>query len=104
MIIRGGENIYPREIEDVLASDPTVLEAAVIGAPDQKWGEVVIAYVEPRPGLTIDPDALQSLCARSSAGYKRPTSIVVVDAIPKNAVGKTDKAPLHAAHLKGTSV
>jgi long-chain acyl-CoA synthetase len=98
MIIRGGENIYPREIEDVLASDPTVLEAAVIGTPDQKWGEVVIAYVAPRPGLTIDLDALQSLCARSLAGYKRPTSIVVVDAIPKNPVGKTDKAPLRAAH------
>jgi long-chain acyl-CoA synthetase len=98
MIIRGGENIYPKEIEDVLASDPTVLEAAVIGAPDEKWGEVVIAYVAPRQGATIDPDALQALCARSLAGYKRPTSIVVVDAIPKNPVGKADKAPLRAAH------
>jgi long-chain acyl-CoA synthetase len=98
MIIRGGENIYPREIEDVLVGDPTVLEAAVIGAPDEKWGEVVIAYVAPRPGATIDPEALQALCARTLAGYKRPTSIVVADAIPKNPVGKTDKAPLRAAH------
>jgi acyl-CoA synthetase (AMP-forming)/AMP-acid ligase II len=98
MIIRGGENIYPREIEDVLVSHPTVLEAAVIGAPDDKWGEVVIAYAAPRPGATIDPNALQALCARSLAGYKRPTAIVVVDAIPKNPVGKTDKAPLRAAH------
>jgi len=102
MIIRGGENIYPKEIEDVLAGDPTVLEAAVIGVPDDKWGEIVAAYVQPRPGLTVDPEALQALCARNLAGYKRPTSITVVPGIPKNAVGKTDKAPLRAAHLKGT--
>jgi long-chain acyl-CoA synthetase len=98
MIIRGGENIYPREIEDVLAGHPAVLEAAVIGGPDEKWGEVVIAYVAPRPGAPIDPDALHALCARSLAGYKRPTAIIVVDAIPKNPVGKTDKAPLRGAH------
>lgn len=102
MIIRGGENIYPKEIEDVLAGDPAVLEVAVIGVPDDKWGETVAAYVQPRPGHTIDPEALQALCARKLAGYKRPTSITVMDAIPKNAVGKTDKAPLRTAHLKGT--
>jgi long-chain acyl-CoA synthetase len=104
MIIRGGENIYPKEIEDVLTGDPTVLEAAVIGVPDDKWGETVAAYVQPRPGRTINPEALHTLCARKLAGYKRPTSITVMDAIPKNAVGKTDKAPLRTAHLKGTSV
>ena len=103
MIIRGGENIYPKEIEDVLTSDPTVLEAAVIGVPDDKWGETVAAYVQPRRGHTINPEALQVLCARNLAGYKRPTTITVMDAIPKNAVGKTDKAPLRAAHVKGTS-
>jgi acyl-CoA synthetase (AMP-forming)/AMP-acid ligase II len=103
MIIRGGENIYPKEIEDVLAGDPGVLEAAVIGVPDDKWGEVVAAYVQPRPGQTVDPEALQALCARRLAGYKRPTSITVIDAIPKNAVGKTDKVPLRAAHPKGHS-
>jgi long-chain acyl-CoA synthetase len=104
MIIRGGENIYPKEIEDVLTGDPTVLEAAVIGVPDEKWGETVAAYVQPRPGRTINTEVLHALCERRLAGYKRPTSIVVMDAIPKNAVGKTDKAPLRAAHLKGTSV
>jgi long-chain acyl-CoA synthetase len=103
MIIRGGENIYPKEIEDVLTSDPTVLEAAVIGVPDDKWGEVVAAYVQPREGHTINPEALYALCARKLAGYKRPTSITVMDAIPKNAVGKTDKAPLRAAHPKDIS-
>jgi acyl-CoA synthetase (AMP-forming)/AMP-acid ligase II len=104
MIIRGGENIYPREIEDVLTSDASVLEAAVIGVPDGKWGEVVIAYVSPRPGAIVDPDELHALCARSLAGYKRPASIIVVDAIPKNPVGKTDKATLRAAHGAGATV
>ncbi len=104
MIIRGGENIYPKEIEDVLTSDPTVLEAAVVGVPDDKWGETVAAYVQPRAGRTVNPEVLHALCARKLAGYKRPTSITVIDAIPKNHVGKTDKAPLRAAHLKGTSV
>ncbi|HXS84998.1 MAG TPA: AMP-binding protein [Mycobacterium sp.] len=98
MIIRGGENIYPKEIEDVLAGDPAVLEAAVIGVPDDKWGEVVAAYVQPRPGATVDPAALQALCTRNLGGYKRPTSIHVVDAIAKNPVGKVDKASLRAAH------
>jgi long-chain acyl-CoA synthetase len=103
MIIRGGENIYPKEIEDVLTSDANVLEAAVVGVPDDKWGETVAAYVQPRPGRTISPEALHALCERKLAGYKRPTSITVMDAIPKNAVGKTDKAPLRIAHLKETS-
>ena len=102
MIIRGGENVYPKEIEDVLTSDPTVLEAAVIGVPDDKWGEVVAAFVQARPGHTIDSEALRELCARKLAGYKRPSTITVMDAIPKNAVGKTDKAPLRA-HSRGTS-
>jgi acyl-CoA synthetase (AMP-forming)/AMP-acid ligase II len=103
MIIRGGENIYPKEIEDVLASDPTVLEVAVIGVPDDKWGEVVAAYVQPRDGHTINPDALHALCERKLAGYKRPTTITIIDAIPKNPVGKTNKAPLRALHLEGPS-
>ncbi|GAA2404282.1 hypothetical protein GCM10009856_11110 [Mycolicibacterium llatzerense] len=102
MIIRGGENIYPREIEDLLSSDPNVLEAAVIGAPDEKWGEVVVAYVAPRPGAAIDINALQALCALSLAGYKRPTEILILDTIPKNPVGKTDKAPLRAVHAAST--
>ncbi|MEV6406124.1 AMP-binding protein [Streptomyces bobili] len=102
VIIRGGENIYPKEIEDVLAGDPSVLEAAVIGVPDEKWGEAVVAYVQPRPGLTVDPAALEALCAKSLSGYKRPTSYVVVDAIPKNAVGKIDKITVRAAHAAAT--
>ncbi|MFI7669561.1 class I adenylate-forming enzyme family protein [Nocardia sp. NPDC049526] len=98
MIIRGGENIYPKEIEDVLVGDSSVLEAAVIGVPDEKWGEIVVAYVQPRPDSTIDPAALKALCAERLTPYKRPTTFVVVDAIPKNAVGKIDKVSLRTAH------
>ncbi|MFC9839425.1 class I adenylate-forming enzyme family protein, partial [Rhodococcus sp. NPDC127530] len=98
MIIRGGENIYPKEIEDVLAGDPSVLEAAVIGVPDTIWGEVVVAYVQPTPGSTVDSAALEALCARKLSRYKRPAALFVVDTIAKNAVGKIDKAALRAAH------
>jgi long-chain acyl-CoA synthetase len=98
MIIRGGENIYPKEIEDVLTADPAVLEAAVIGVPDEKWGEVVVAYVQPREGVTVDPATLEARAAQHLGGYKRPTSYFVVDAIPKNSVGKIDKKSLRAAH------
>ncbi|WP_234442724.1 class I adenylate-forming enzyme family protein [Streptomyces sp. FxanaA7] len=100
MIIRGGENIYPKEIEDVLVGDPAVLEAAVIGVPDETWGEVVVAYVQPRPGRTVDPTALRELCAHSLTGFKRPTAFFVVDALAKNAVGKIDKVSLRAAHAE----
>ncbi|MFF4055508.1 class I adenylate-forming enzyme family protein [Streptomyces sp. NPDC001668] len=100
MIIRGGENIYPKEIEDVLTGDPSVLEAAVIGVPDEKWGEVVVAYVQPRPGSDVDSEALKALCTRSLTGYKRPTAFFVVEAIPKNAVGKIDKTSLRAGHAE----
>jgi len=94
MIIRGGENIYPKEIEDVLAADPAVLEAAVIGVPDDTWGEVVVAFVQPRPGSTIDVEELKRRCAESLSGYKRPKTIHVLEALPKNAVGKLDKKSL----------
>ncbi|MDQ4114807.1 MAG: AMP-binding protein [Actinomycetota bacterium] len=94
MIIRGGENIYPKEIEDVLAGDPTVLEVAVIGLPDEKWGEVVVAFVQARPGATVDVAGLMSRCQEQLSGYKRPTAIHVVDALPKNSVGKLDKRAL----------
>lgn len=94
MIIRGGENIYPREIEDVLAGDPAVLEVAVIGLPDKKWGEVVVAFVQARPGATVDVEGLKSRCQEQLSGYKRPTAIHVLDALPKNSVGKLDKRAL----------
>lgn len=94
MIIRGGENIYPKEIEDVLASDPAVLEAAVVGLPDETWGEVVVAFVQARPGATIEINRLKALCSLSLSRYKRPKAIHILEALPKNAVGKLDKKAL----------
>ena len=94
MIIRGGENIYPKEIEDVLTGDPDVLEAAVVGVPDEKWGEVVVAFVQARPAATVDTEALSARCRQHLSGYKRPTAIHVLEALPKNAVGKLDKRVL----------
>ena len=89
MIIRGGENIYPKEIETVLYCHEGVLEAAVVGRPDDVLGEVVIAYAA---ALTVE--ALDALCAERLAKYKRPVSIELVEELPKNAVGKIDKPAL----------
>lgn len=102
MIIRGGENIYPKEIEDVLALHPDVVAAAVIGVPDEKWGEVVVAFVQPRPDALVEPESLKALCREHLSSYKRPTAIHVMDALPTNAVGKLDKNSLRSvAPVKG---
>lgn len=94
MIIRGGENIYPKEIEDVLNEFPGVLEAAVIGAPHETLGEIVVAYVALRSGATVSSDELSEHCAERLTRYKRPANILVLDNLPKNAVGKLDKPKL----------
>jgi len=95
MIIRGGENIYPREIEDVLFAHPAVAEAAVIGVPDQTWGEVVAAYVRPVPGQPApDPHELRAHCRERLAPYKTPQHWVFVDAFPMTPSGKIQKFKL----------
>lgn len=94
MIIRGGENIYPKEIEDVIAEFPGVLETAVIGAPHETLGEVVIAYVAFRSGFTGTSAALDEHCADRLTRYKRPVAINIIDSLPKNAMGKIDKPKL----------
>jgi acyl-CoA synthetase (AMP-forming)/AMP-acid ligase II len=94
MIIRGGENIYPKEIEDVLSEYPSVLEAAVVGAPDDRLGEIVIAYVSRRPGAAMTAEALVEHCAGRLARHKIPATIRIIDALPKNAVGKIAKPVL----------
>jgi acyl-CoA synthetase (AMP-forming)/AMP-acid ligase II len=96
MIIRGGENIYPKEIETVLYGHEDVYEAAVVGRPDDVLGEVVVAYVALRPKARVTVDELHALCASKLAKYKRPVLIEVLDDLPKNAVGKIDKPALRA--------
>lgn len=96
MIIRGGENIYPKEIEDALAEHPAVLEAAVIGAPDPTFGEIVVAYVAARPNQELTQAMLAQHATDRLTRYKRPAHLVLIEGLPKNAVGKIDKLKLKA--------
>jgi long-chain acyl-CoA synthetase len=96
MIIRGGENIYPKEIETALYGHDGVLEVAVVGRPDDVLGEVVVAYVAARPDAEVTAEELHALCAERLAKYKRPVLIEVLDELPKNPVGKIDKPALRA--------
>jgi malonyl-CoA/methylmalonyl-CoA synthetase len=90
LIITGGYNVYPREVEDVLRSHPAVHDVAVVGQPDPDWGERVVAVVE--GGRPADDEALLALAADQLAAYKRPKRIVHVDLLPRNALGKVVKA------------
>jgi long-chain acyl-CoA synthetase len=94
LLISGGSNIYPREVEEVLLLAPGVAEAAVVGAPDPEWGEVVVAFVVPRPGERIDTAALDATCLAHIARFKRPKRYLVVEALPKNNYGKVLKTAL----------
>ncbi|MFF7790657.1 long-chain-fatty-acid--CoA ligase [Streptomyces sp. NPDC007991] len=92
MIISGGENIYPAEIEDQLLAHPDIVECAVIGVPDDKWGEVPRAVVVPREGAALDPDEVLASLAGRLAKYKIPKSVVVADELPRTASGKLLKS------------
>jgi acyl-CoA synthetase (AMP-forming)/AMP-acid ligase II len=94
MIIRGGENIYPKEIESVLTAVDGVLDAAVVGRPDEVLVEVPVAYVQAYPGAALDLETLVAHCRRNLAKVKVPESITIVDELPKNPVGKPDKPAL----------
>jgi acyl-CoA synthetase (AMP-forming)/AMP-acid ligase II len=88
LIIRGGANVYPAEVERVLQAAPGVTACAVVGAPDERLGERVVALVELEPGALDDQDALRAHCEANLARYKVPERFVVVDAFPRNAMGK----------------
>ena len=103
VIISGGENIYPAEVERVVSEFPGVAEVAVIGVPDDKWGEVVRAVVVAKSGADIDEDKLLDFCAAHLAGYKRPRTIDIVTSLPRNATGKILKRDLRAPHWAGRS-
>src|SRR5258706_10931016 len=87
MIISGGLNVYPHEIEDVLLTHPAVSEACVIGVPDSKWGEAVRAVVVPVAGATLEAADLIAFCGQYLAGYKKPKGVDVVDSLPKTTYG-----------------
>jgi malonyl-CoA/methylmalonyl-CoA synthetase len=92
LIISGGYNIYPREIEEFLQSQPEIAEAAVVGAPDDVWGEVPVAYVVCTQ--SFDLEDMQLRCKRSLASFKMPRYIHVVEQLPRNAMGKVAKKQL----------
>jgi long-chain acyl-CoA synthetase len=96
LIISGGSNIYPREVEEVLLTAPGVAEVAVVGAPDAEWGEVVVAFVVPQAGAQPAPETLDAHCLAQMARFKRPKRYLLVDVLPKNNYGKVLKTELRA--------
>ena len=100
MIIAGGVNIYPAEIEHVLQAHPAVADAAVIGIPDDEMGERVLAFCELKPGRHATPNELIAHCGASLATYKRPREIRIVDELPRNTIGKLLKRELRAPFWK----
>ena len=103
MIISGGSNIYPRELEEVICTHPAVHEAAVIGVPDEKWGEMVKAMVVLRPGARTSEAEIVEHCRRSLASYKKPASVEFLAELPKNAYGKVLKRELRERFWSGRS-
>jgi acyl-CoA synthetase (AMP-forming)/AMP-acid ligase II len=96
MIIRGGENIAPAEVEAVLYSHPGIDEAAVIGVPDVEWGQRVAAIVVPRPGVTLTADEVIEFCRQRLASFKKPEVVQFMEALPKNQMGKVLRKDLRA--------
>ncbi|MDI1341844.1 AMP-binding protein [Polaromonas sp.] len=96
MIISGGENVYPAEIENLLVECPKILEAAVVGQPDARWGEVVVAVIVKAPGADLDTAQVLQLFEGRLARFKHPKRIVFCEALPKTALGKVQKAGLLA--------
>jgi acyl-CoA synthetase (AMP-forming)/AMP-acid ligase II len=103
VIVTGGENVASREVEDVLAEHPLVKEVAVVGAPDDRWGQVVCAVVVTTPGASVGGEDLEAHVRAHLAGYKTPRRWVFVDELPKTASGKVGKADVRAALTEGRS-
>ncbi|MEO8297867.1 MAG: long-chain-fatty-acid--CoA ligase [Burkholderiales bacterium] len=101
MVISGGENVYPAEVESALSRHPGIADVAVIGVPDDKWGEAVKAVVVPRAGHTLDPQEVLAFARQHIAGFKCPKSIDIVEALPRNASGKLLKRVLREPDWQG---
>ena len=101
VIISGGENISSIEVEDVLYQHPSVLEAAVIGIPSERWGETPLALIVPREGATPTSDEIVQHCRANMAGFKIPRQIEFVETLPRTATGKLKKFELREAYWQG---
>jgi fatty-acyl-CoA synthase len=97
MIVSGGENVFPREVEDLLVEHPDVADASVIGVPDDEFGQRLAAFVVAAEGSTIDVDGLRRYVQEHLARYKVPKEIKVLDELPRNATGKVLKRELREA-------
>ena len=104
MIISGGENIYPTEIDDLLSKHPRILQAAVIGIPDEKWGEAVKAVVVKQPGSELTEGEVVAYCKQHLAGYKCPKSVDFWEALPLNPMGKILKRAIREKYWEGRTV
>jgi acyl-CoA synthetase (AMP-forming)/AMP-acid ligase II len=103
MLISGGENVYPAEIEKLLAGHPDIADIGVIGRADAQWGEVPVAFVVAREGKTLTAEALTQYCGGRIAKYKTPKDFYFRTALPRNAAGKLVKAELKAELKKTTT-
>jgi long-chain acyl-CoA synthetase len=101
MVVSGAENVYPREVENVLFEHPDVADAAVIGVPSEQWGETVKAIVVRKPGSTVSDAELIDFCRGRIAGYKRPRSVDFVEELPRNPSGKVLKRVLREPYWQG---
>jgi acyl-CoA synthetase (AMP-forming)/AMP-acid ligase II len=101
LVVSGGENVYPRIVEGVLFEHPGIAEAAVIGVPDERWGEAVKAVVALRPGITCTQQEILDFCRPRLGGFERPRSVDFVDALPRTATGKVLKRVLREAYWAG---
>ena len=104
MIISGGENIYPTEIDDLLMKHPKVLQAAVVGVPDEKWGEAVKAVVVVKPGEKVTEDEIIAYCKKNLAGYKCPKSVDFAETLPTNPTGKILKREIRTKYWEGHAI
>jgi len=104
MIVSGGENVYPVEVEEVLAQHPAVGDVAVIGVPHERWGETVMALVVLAPGASVDGTELIAFAREKLAGYKLPRSIEFVGELPRSAAGKVLKRELRARYAPAPAV
>jgi acyl-CoA synthetase (AMP-forming)/AMP-acid ligase II len=101
MVVSGGENIYPVEVENTLAKLETVADVAVIGVPDEKFGEALLAYVVTKPGMSLTVEEMIDFCRDKIAGYKIPRQLKIVDELPRNPSGKILKKILRVPYWEG---
>jgi fatty-acyl-CoA synthase len=99
-VIRGGENVYPREVEEFLFRHPKIAAVQIVGVPDQKYGEELCAWVQVQPGLSANAEEIQSFCNGQIAHYKIPRYIKFVDAFPMTVTGKVQKFIMREAMMK----